>query len=201
LGLVQPRRLQPPRYGLHGLVRSLAVELSGTTDNTELERRYLETVLRLLTIADEQIDHATTNIELDRGAGPDLPAADAAASAGATWLDVEAAVVRAAVGLALANWPRLAGTIAVRFNGFLAVRDDREVRHEVVRTARDAAARADEVELEAELLQQRAADVLSRHPDASGEAANAIDDDPGNGHAVRELERQQKLLGLGVRHS
>ncbi len=151
LGLVQQRRMQPPRYGLHGLVRSLAVELSGTTDNTELERRYLDTALRLLTIADEQIDHATTIIELDRGAGPDLPVTDAAAAAGASWLDVEAPVVRAAVGLALQNWPRLAGSLALRFNGFLAVRDDREVRQEVLRTARDAADRAGEAALEAEL--------------------------------------------------
>ena len=151
LGLVQPRRLQPPRYGLHGLVRSLAVELSGTTDNTELERRYLETVLRLLTIADEQIDHATTMIELDRGAGRELPTVDAAAAAGASWLDVEAPVVRAAVDLAVRNWPRLAGMLAVRFNGFLAVRDDREVRQAVLRLAAEATAGVGEAELEAEL--------------------------------------------------
>ena len=51
---------------------------------------------------------------------------DAAAAAGASWLDVEAPVVRAAVGLALQNWPRLAGSLALRFNGFLdRLRDTR----------------------------------------------------------------------------
>lgn len=151
LGLVQLRRAQPPRYGMHGLVRALAVELSGTTDNTELEQRYLETVLGLLTIADEQVDHGSMIIDLDRGRAADLPVTGAAAAAGATWLDIEAPVVRAAVGLAMRNCPRLAGTLALRFTGYLAVRDDREVRQEVMRTARDAAARAGEAELEAEL--------------------------------------------------
>ncbi|MFI7067742.1 BTAD domain-containing putative transcriptional regulator [Kribbella sp. NPDC050124] len=151
LGLVQPRRLQPPRYGLHGLVRSLAVELSGTTADSEVERRYLNAVLRLLTIADERIDHAVTNIELDRGEGRELPAAERSAAAGASWLDVEAPVVRAAVGLAVQDQPRLAGALALRMNGFLAIRDDRETRQAVLQSARDAVAGVGEAELEAEL--------------------------------------------------
>ncbi|NUR95777.1 MAG: hypothetical protein HOV67_11020, partial [Kribbellaceae bacterium] len=89
LGLVQQRRIDPPRYGLHRLVRAYAVELYGTAGELALERRYLDTVLRLVTIADEHIDHGAVILELERGGDFELPATEARAEAGAAWLDVE----------------------------------------------------------------------------------------------------------------
>ncbi|WP_132144445.1 AfsR/SARP family transcriptional regulator [Kribbella antiqua] len=151
LGLVQQRRLHPPRYGLHGLVRSRAAELSGQSETADVEHRYLDTVLRLVTIADEEIGQMPPTMELDSGGGIDLPVAAASAAEGAAWLDVEAPVVRGAVELAVRRNPRLAGMLAVRFNGYLTVRDEREVRESVLRAAIEAAVRAGEVELEAEL--------------------------------------------------
>lgn len=155
LGLVQQRRLSPPRYGLHGLVRSLAVELFATTDNTELERRYLETVLRLVATADALVDHAvTTLVDLDLRDGPSMPSATSAAAMGASWLEREVPVIQAAIELAARDWPRLSGMLTVRFQGFLAVRDHREVRYAVLRLAADATARSGDVDLEAELDRQ-----------------------------------------------
>ncbi|GAA1582700.1 BTAD domain-containing putative transcriptional regulator [Kribbella hippodromi] len=149
LGLVQQRRINPPRYGLHGMVRALAVEQYAAADDDEL--RYLDTVLRLVTIADEHIDHAAVMIELDRGGNFVLPATEELAAAGASWLDTEGPVVRAAVERALPKWPRLGSMLALRFAGYLAVRDDREVRRSVLDAARAAAAAAGELELEADL--------------------------------------------------
>ncbi|MFF0271301.1 BTAD domain-containing putative transcriptional regulator [Kribbella sp. NPDC004536] len=151
LGLVQQRRIDPPRYGLHGLVRGYAVELFGPAGEPALERRYLDTVLRLVTIADEHIDHGAVILELDRGGDFELPDAELRAEAGAAWLDVEGPVVRAAVERALVRWPRLGAMLALRFTGYLAVRDDREVRRSVLEDARQVAETAGEVDLEAEL--------------------------------------------------
>ena len=71
LGLLQPRRIDPPTYGLHNLVRSYASELLPKLDAQErslVERRYLSTVLRLLAVADTNIDHAIAWFgKLDQG--------------------------------------------------------------------------------------------------------------------------------------
>ena len=108
LGLVQQRRLNPPRYGLHGLVRALSVELLGTAATAELEQRYLETVLRLILVADERVDHAVaTRVVYDAGDEPLLQATVDAAGAGAAWLEIELPVLQSAVDLAVRNWPRL----------------------------------------------------------------------------------------------
>ncbi|MGZ0146899.1 BTAD domain-containing putative transcriptional regulator [Kribbella sp. WER1] len=151
LGLVQQRRVNPPRYGLHGMVRAYAVERYALAPDDIVEQRYLESVLRLLTIADEQIDHAIVVLELDRGGSFALPATEAQAVAGADWLDLEAPVVRAAVERAVRKWPRLGGMLALRLAGYLAVRDDRDVRRAVLETALDAVSSAGQPDLEAEL--------------------------------------------------
>ncbi|MFB6724787.1 BTAD domain-containing putative transcriptional regulator [Kribbella sp. NPDC056345] len=153
LGLVQLRRLTPPRYGLHGLVRARAVELlAAVSDPNEVEQRYLETVLHLVTIADEHIDHGMLPlIPLAADGGVDLPTVEAAAATGAPWLDVELPVARAAVELAGRSAPRLAGLVAFRLIGYLAVRDERDSRETILLLGRDAAVRAGAVELEAEL--------------------------------------------------
>lgn len=155
LGLVQPRRLAPPRYGLHGLVRALAVQLIGELSSAELgviEERYLRTVLQLVATADGQVDHAVwTDFAVDLDDEPPLPETLAAAREGAPWLEQEAGVIHAAVELAARCQPRLSGLLAVRFNGFLAVRDDREIRLAVLQTARDAVAGTADAGLEAEL--------------------------------------------------
>jgi len=153
LGLVQLRRLSPPRYGLHGLVRARAVELLGEeSSRAEIEQRYVETVLRLVAIADEHIDHgASSLISLAADGGLELPEAEAAAAAGVSWVDVELPVVRAAVELAVDSAPRIASLLACRLVGYLAVRDEREARETILLRGRDAAVRAEAVHLEAEL--------------------------------------------------
>lgn len=75
----------------------------------------------------------------------------AAAAAGSGWLDVEAPVVHAAVLLAARTVPRTAGLLALRFKGFLAVRDLREIWISVLEVARDATAHSGDVDLEADL--------------------------------------------------
>jgi DNA-binding SARP family transcriptional activator len=101
LGLLQMRRTEPARYGMHGLVRSYAGEQLAEVSpeaRAAAEERYLSTVLRLLTIADNQVDHGLTLLTpMDEGSSQTLPEADAAASRGADWLDVELPVVQAAV--------------------------------------------------------------------------------------------------------
>ncbi|MFC9692384.1 BTAD domain-containing putative transcriptional regulator [Kribbella sp. NPDC056951] len=153
LGLVQLRRLSPPRYGLHGLVRARAVELlTPVSERAEVEQRYLETVLRLVTIADEHIDHGVTPVvPLLAEGGLDLPEAAGEAARGAGWLDLELPVARAAVELAADGWPRVAGLLAYRLAGYLATRDGRQARETILLLGREAAVRAGVVELEAEL--------------------------------------------------
>ncbi|GAA0605823.1 BTAD domain-containing putative transcriptional regulator [Kribbella sandramycini] len=155
LGLIQLRRVAPPRYGLHGLLRARTAELYADLERPDrdvYESRYLDTVLRLLTIADAAIDHSlVSQIEVDPGGGPALPAIEAAAAAGADWLDGEVSVIRAAVERAAGPWPRSAGMLAVRFRGYLLVRDSRDDRLAVLQTARDAVAGTADVGLEAEL--------------------------------------------------
>ncbi|MEU4287771.1 BTAD domain-containing putative transcriptional regulator [Kribbella sp. NPDC026596] len=155
LGLVQPRRLTPPRYGLHGLVRALSIELLSNIEAEQLgqlEQRYLETVLRLVHIADAQVDHAvTTRADFDPGDEQLLHATVEAAGAGAGWFDIELPVLQAAVDLGVRRWPRMAGLLGVRLHGFLAVRDHREARQYILQTTRDATAASGDVDLEAEL--------------------------------------------------
>ncbi|MFF1823120.1 BTAD domain-containing putative transcriptional regulator [Kribbella sp. NPDC058245] len=153
LGLVQLRRVSPPRYGLHGLVRARALELhTQEPDRADTERRYVQTVLRLVTIADEHIDHGVTR----SGAGPDLggrelPAAEPAARSGAAWLDTELPVARSAVELAAGAFPEIAAELAVRMAGYLSVRDERESRERVLLLGRDGAIRAGATTVEAQL--------------------------------------------------
>ncbi len=153
LGLVQLRRLTPPRYGLHGLVRARAVELlAEESSRGEVEQRYLETVFRLVAIADEHIDHGVSSLMSPAAdGGLELPGAEAAAAAGASWVDVELPVARAAVEFAGESAPRIASLLACRLTGYLAVRDERESRQTILLLGRDAAVRAGAVELEAEL--------------------------------------------------
>lgn len=102
LGLVQPRRTSPATYGLHALVRARAVEeLSGASERETVEVRYLQAVLRLLAIADDQLgDVIPHHLVFDRGEGRPLTETDSQAARGAAWLDLEAPVVQAAVALA-----------------------------------------------------------------------------------------------------
>ncbi|GAA1681850.1 BTAD domain-containing putative transcriptional regulator [Kribbella yunnanensis] len=153
LGLIQLRRLTPPRYGVHGLVRAFAVELlQSVEERTAVELRYVETVLRLVATADGSIDHAmATSVVVDVGEERLLRGTVAAAVAGSPWLDVEAPVVHAAVLLAARVAPRTAGLLALRFKGFLAVRDLREMWISVLQVARDATAHSGDVDLEADL--------------------------------------------------
>jgi len=155
LGLVQMRRSAPRRYGLHGLVRAFAAERVQELDEAEratLEERYVGAVLRLVTVADAAIEHAMeTQIVAERTEQRLLPRTEAEAGAGSRWLDIEAPVVQAAVVLAARVAPRTAGLLALRFKGFLAVRDLREIWIAVLRLARDATARSGDADLEADL--------------------------------------------------
>ncbi|MGC4942159.1 BTAD domain-containing putative transcriptional regulator [Kribbella sp. DT2] len=155
LGLVQPRRTSPSTYGLHALVRARAVEeLDTYPDRETVETRYLQAVLRLLAIADEEIGPMVTRrMEFDAGEGRPLEDTDRAAAAGADWLEIEAPVMAAAVGLASSR-PRLAAMLAMRLDDFLMVRDLRELREEVLAVA-DAATSATDPEIESEVLQRR----------------------------------------------
>jgi DNA-binding SARP family transcriptional activator len=155
-GLLQPRRMDPPTYGFHSLVRSYASELLSRVaaeDRDLVERRYLSTVLRLLTLADEHVNHgiaAFVQLHLGDGGQP-LPATEVAATAGGSWLDQEIGVIRAAVLRAVDTDPRLAGVLALRFNGYLAVRDERDIRENVLEVARVAVSDLGEPALEADL--------------------------------------------------
>ena len=155
LGLVQRRRTTRAAYAMHGLVRSYAGEQLQRIDEPErdeAERQYLDGVVRLLSIADAQIDHGVTRlVELGTGSGTPLPVADSAAAAGASWLDQEWPVVQAAVIRAAANRPRPAGTLALLLNGYLTVRDERDARMQVLDVARSAVIAGGEVDLEAEI--------------------------------------------------
>jgi len=155
LGLVQLSRLEPATYSLHNLVRAYAAERLAqlaAEERREAEQNYLGTVLRLLTIADGQVNHGIiVYVPLDEVDSMELPAAEAEAAGGAAWLDDATSVVHAAVRLAVRDWPEIAGQLAIRFNGYLAVRDNREVRKEVLELARNAVVAAGETALEAEL--------------------------------------------------
>ncbi|GAB3927789.1 BTAD domain-containing putative transcriptional regulator [Kribbella albertanoniae] len=155
LGLVQPRRLAPPRFGLHSLVRARTVELISEFDageRAEAELRYVETVLRLVTAADDGIDHAMPiSAVIEIGEERLLPGTLAAARIGSQWLDFEVPVIRAAVVLAAQIAPRIAGLLALRFKGFLAVRDLRETWIAVLQVARDATVASGDVSIEADL--------------------------------------------------
>ncbi|WBQ02753.1 AfsR/SARP family transcriptional regulator [Kribbella sp. CA-293567] len=157
LGLLQQRRTEPPTYGMHGLVRSYSAELLQQISpevRTGIEERYLGTVLRLLTIADEQVEHGIeVLIQMDSGSDRSLPGVEAAAAQGANWLDVQLPVMTAAIQLAVRSQPRLAGMLALRLHGYLAVRDHREARDGILREVRDEVAAAGHVGLEAELDQ------------------------------------------------
>ncbi|ADB31760.1 transcriptional regulator, SARP family [Kribbella flavida DSM 17836] len=224
LGLVQLRRTAPATYGLHALVRARAVEeLAGFSadDREMIELRYLQAVLRLLTIAEDQVgQNAYRGLEYDQGEGRPLPEADAAAAAGPAWLDVEAPVVLAAVRLA-AGRPRLAAMLAMRLDDYLLVRDQREMRETALALAESATAGGDPM-LEAEVLRRlfaakaqgaagmdeltalagRARDVAARsgHPDmqalALGQVAYVTSSDT-NYEAVVEVAEQ--ILALADR--
>jgi DNA-binding SARP family transcriptional activator len=155
LGLVQPRRTSPPTYGLHALVRARAVELlTGRADRETVETRYLQAVLRLLTIAEQESGPILSrHVEFDSGEGRPLVDTDLAAAAGTSWLEVEGPVVAAAVELASGR-PRLAAMLAMRLDDFLVVRDLREMRQGVLAVA-DAATTGTDPVLEAEVLHRR----------------------------------------------
>ncbi|MEV6284987.1 BTAD domain-containing putative transcriptional regulator [Kribbella sp. NPDC051770] len=157
LGLVQPRRISPPTYGLHALVRARAVEeLSTVTDRETVEVRYLQAVLRLLAIAGEAIGQILTKrLELDAGRGRPLVETDLAAAAGADWLELEAPVIAAAVELA-SERPWLAAALALRLADHLMLRDHRELRQHVLAVADAAVTGADAgPDLEVEVLRRR----------------------------------------------
>ncbi|MEU4197593.1 BTAD domain-containing putative transcriptional regulator [Kribbella sp. NPDC026611] len=150
LGLVQVRRLEPKRYGLHGLVRALSRELYA--DDQEVEQRYLETLLRLVVIAEAEMDEPVeTAVAVELAEETLLTAELDAARAGARWLDNETQVLRSGVRLAARRSSRTAGLLGVRLAGFLTVRDLREARIDILETARDATAADGLVDLEAEL--------------------------------------------------
>lgn len=147
-GMLQVRRIQPRRFGMHGLSRAYAAEQN--TD-TQAERRYLEALLRLTTRADEDLSHSMRPAEgLTAPPGDALPKAEADAVEPG-WLDLETPAIVVAVSRAAAlNEPELAATLALRLNGHLAVRHDRDARHAVLRIAREAiAGRTDLGELSA----------------------------------------------------
>jgi hypothetical protein len=154
LGLVQPRRISPPTYGLHALVRARAVEaLDTAADRDTVELRYLQAVLRLLAIADDQLGEVIPHhLVFDRGEGRPLAVTDAEATRGAAWLDLEAPVLQAAVGLAVRR-PRLAAMLALRLDHYLIVRDHREMREQALADATEATAGGDPT-LEAEVLRR-----------------------------------------------
>ncbi|WP_433023301.1 NB-ARC domain-containing protein [Kribbella sp. CA-294648] len=155
LGLLQQRRTEPATYGMHGLVRSYSGELLAQISPEVLagiEERYLSTVLRLLTIADEQIEHGVMLlIPIDSGSSRTLPAADVAAAKGADWLDGELPVIQAAIALAAERQVRLAAMLTLRLQGYLTVRDHREIAEAILRRVRDAVAVSGSPELESEL--------------------------------------------------
>ncbi|WP_460652605.1 AfsR/SARP family transcriptional regulator [Kribbella endophytica] len=176
LGLVQPRRTSPATYGLHALVRARAVEeLSGASDRETVEVRYLQAVLRLLAIADDQLgDVIPHHLVFDRGEGRPLTETDSQAARGAAWLDLEAPVVQAAVALAAHTGAaaagreeqrdagpsredlqrsRLAAMLALRLDHYLIVRDHREMREQALADATTATADGDPT-LEAEVLRR-----------------------------------------------
>ncbi|MEV8372443.1 BTAD domain-containing putative transcriptional regulator [Kribbella sp. NPDC056861] len=156
LGLLQQRRTEPATYGMHGLVRSYSGELLGQISpevRAGVEERYLETVLRLLTIADEQIEHGVeVLIPIDGGSGRALPIVEAEVAAErANWLDAHLPLMHSAINLAAGKRARLAGMLTLRLHGYLVVRDHREARDEIFRLVRDAVIGAGEVGLEAEI--------------------------------------------------
>ena len=156
LGLLQPRRIDPPTYGFHNLVRSYAAERLAnysTDSRDESERRYLQTVLWLLTLADEKIGHAIDfYVDFDRSKDVHrLPATETMAASGDKWLDQEVAVLRAAVSQAARTNPLLAGMLALRLSGYLTVRDEREARQSVLEIARAAVRDTGDPVMEADL--------------------------------------------------
>ncbi|MFB6724786.1 BTAD domain-containing putative transcriptional regulator [Kribbella sp. NPDC056345] len=155
LGLVQLRRLTPPRYGLHGLVRARSAELLGEEPGRgEIEQRYLETVLRLVATADEHSGHGIASlVPIAVEGGLHLPATAAEAATGALWLDRELPVARAALDLAAESLPHLAGLLAVKLTGYLTVRDERDAREAIATRGRDAVAHGRDAVVEAELDQ------------------------------------------------
>lgn len=147
LGMIQLRRTTPhPRYGMHGLLRAYAAERLRQTaidERSAAEVRYLTTLLKLATIADDALDHGMLPAEdLSHDGGRVLPNVEAAVAARPDeWLAVETAGAAAAVTRAVrAHRPDLAARLALRLNGHLAIRDDRETRLEALDTARRAIA-------------------------------------------------------------
>jgi tetratricopeptide (TPR) repeat protein len=155
LGLLQQRRTEPATYGMHGLVRSYSGELLAQISPEVVDgvvERYLSTVLRLLTIADEQIEYGVTLvIPIDSGSKRALPTADAAAAKGADWLDGELPVMQAAIALAVERHVHQAAMLTLRLQGYLAVRDHREAAEAILRRVRVAVVVGGSAELESEL--------------------------------------------------
>lgn len=157
LRLIQLRRRDHlPGYGMHALVHSYSSERLAAADPSDrraAERRYLDAVVRLATIADENVSHGNSlRLEVEFATGTAPRSGEAAAAAGAAWFEESLPLLRAACALAARTGAaRHAATVAIRCNGYLALRDERVVRSDLLGTAREAALREGLVDLEAAL--------------------------------------------------
>lgn len=194
LGLVRRHQDGPePRYELHSLVRAYAAERLAGDDSVEAARvRYLETLLRLVTRADRQLRHG---LDLAEGVaefdGVPAPLADRAVDADPMgWLDQESAAVLAAVDSARRyGRPELAGALALRMWGYLAVRDDQDTRAEIFGLALDAVVRSDLTELEARLqIAQLAAMLHLNRGDLRGQTERALRSARRSGSVILEVK-------------
>ena len=192
LGLVSLSAWNPePRYRMHSTVRAHAAQLAADEESgaDEALARYLATLARLTSLADHGIGHGLlANEGLAPPEGPQLPRAEAtAAGEPELWMGQEADTICTAVDLAVRYGAvEPAAILALRVNGFLAVRDDHGRRLAVLQAARstltdgsrpDLLARVDQFILAASSRRGVVGDdllQLARQAQASAAAAGAV---------------------------
>lgn len=135
------------RYQLHGLIRTFAAERADAEDHederAEAVAKVLSSWLALATEADQRADHHTIySSGLEAVAAPQV-AVRATRDQPRAWLEVERANLTSALEQASAQGhAELAGLLALRMSGFLALRaydDEREHALEIAATALRAA--------------------------------------------------------------
>ncbi|WBQ02747.1 AfsR/SARP family transcriptional regulator [Kribbella sp. CA-293567] len=150
LGLVE--LVHDQQYKMHALVRSYAAErLVAEGDSERPQQRYLSAVQRLAAVADAGINYdgmAPIGRSAPEGS-PSLPAVERAIeSDAASWFDESWPLVIAAAGSAVGIGAlEQAAAIALPANGYLTMRDLREVRIAVLELIRDAAITAGKIAL------------------------------------------------------
>ncbi|GAA3599025.1 AfsR/SARP family transcriptional regulator [Kribbella ginsengisoli] len=163
LGLVHLRTESPRRFGVHGLVRAYTLERSSDAGAIEAAtRRYVGALVRLATIADEELDHGFVQTEgLSTPEPPSLPGVEASArSMPGEWFGLEAPAICTLIAKAP---PEQAALLALRVRGYLTLQDESEQAGSALETALGKLNDGSHPGLEGRLLQAYFTTVAQHH--------------------------------------